>query len=289
MKKSIASQAFLLGLIAAMAVLFALTVENPSQDMILSGAALGLIALSLVLERLFPLHKDWNEGQGDTAGDLAAFALIFGALDSVLKYLSPFLILALLPDMTQAMTAPLWVQVIAATLVIEFGSWLSHWAHHRYPRLWALHAMHHSTERLYTLNNFRFHPLNHVFNHILAFLPPLAFGIAPQALLAYTALSMPVLLLQHSNVRFEFGILNTVFNTNALHRWHHSTAPKEGTKNFGRALILWDQLFGTYYNPAKPTEPASIGLFRTSKAYPKPQNFLRQLAWPFSKSCCAAR
>ncbi|MGH1575647.1 sterol desaturase family protein [Planktotalea sp.] len=287
MTARIASQFFLLGLIAAMALLFILTRGTADQDLLLSGAALGLIGLSLGLERVFPLHPNWNEGQGDTKGDIASFALIFGALDSGLKYLSPFLILALLPDLGAGLAMPLWQQVIAVTLIIELGSWLSHFAHHRYPSLWALHAMHHASERLYTLNNFRFHPLNHVLNHVIAFLPPLALGFNQEALLAYTALSMPILLFQHSNVRFEFGFLNRVFNTNALHRWHHSSAPSEGTKNLGRALVLWDHLFGTYFNPAETNEPRSIGLFQSSKSYPKPRQICRQLIWPFNKSCCA--
>ena len=288
MRARILSQFTLLSLIAAMGVLYWATLANPSQDMLLSGAALALIALSLGMERLFPLHQDWNADQGDTKGDIASFVLVFGALDSVLKFLSPFLVFALLPNMTTGLELPLWQQIILATLIIEFGAWLGHWAHHRYPRLWALHAMHHSTERLYTLNNFRFHPLNQIFTHLIAFVPPLLIGISPTALLGYAALSMPILLLQHSNVRFDFGILDHVFNTNALHRWHHSTAPREGTKNLGRALVIWDQVFGTYYNPTEANEPAQIGLFSGSKAYPRASKFWAQIVWPFNPSCCRA-
>lgn len=289
MTTRLSSQLFLLGLIGLMGVIFTLTRAHPAQEMILSGAALLFIALSLLLERIFPLHDAWNQNQGDISGDIASFVMVFGVLDSLLKFLSPFLILALLPDLGMRLTAPLWQQVIAATLIIELGAWLSHWAHHRYPRLWALHAMHHSAERLYTLNNFRFHPLNHIFTHMLAFVPPLALGIDPLALLAYSALVMPILLFQHSNIRFDFGILNVALNTNAPHRWHHSTAPGEGTKNLGRAVLIWDHLFGTYYNPAPRREPNAVGLFRASRAYPKANRFVAQLLWPFHKDCCAPK
>ena len=52
-----------------------------------------------------------------------------------------------------------------------------------------------------------------------------------------TLAALPVLLLQHSNIRFDFGILNSLFNTNALHRWHHSTNPQEGCQNLGRPKL----------------------------------------------------
>ena len=286
MLNRLVSALFMLSLIAGMALVFTLTRGNDVQDTILSGAAIVLLVLSLGMERFFPLHREWNSDQGDTKGDIASFVLVFGALDSGLKMLAPFLILALLPAQMGSLDAPLWVQVLLATLMIEGGAWLSHWAHHRYPRLWALHAMHHSTERLYTLNNFRFHPLNHILTHALAFVPPLALGISPEALLAYTALTLPILLFQHSNVRFDFGPLNYVFNTNALHRWHHSSAAHEGTKNLGRALVIFDQLFGTYHNPNSVKEPQAIGLFASSKRYPRASQFCAQLLWPFGAHCC---
>lgn len=280
------SQSLLLGLIALMGGVSYAAFGTPMHETLLAGAALALIALSLGLERLFPLHEGWNESRDDTGGDIASFVLIFGLLDSALKWLGPFLVLALLPELQGPLALPFWAELIAVVLLIELGAWASHWAHHRYPRLWALHAMHHSPERLYTLNNFRFHPFNHILNYLIAFLPPLALGLSQEALLTYAALSLPILLLQHSNVRFDFGLLDYLFNTNALHRWHHSAAPGEGTKNLGRALVIWDHVFGTYFNPAAPAEPQEIGLFRSSKNFPAARYFLRQLAWPFSKACC---
>lgn len=278
------SQAFLLGLIAIMVALFAATRSNPSQALILSVAAIVLIALSLIMERLFPLHSDWNEGQGETGGDITSFVLIFGLLDGVLKFLMPFVILMLLPEMQVGLALLFWSEVVLVTLLIEFGAWISHWAHHRYPRLW---AMHHSPERLYTLNNFRFHPLNHIATYLLAFTPPLLLGFNQDALLAYAALTLPIVLFQHSNIRFDFGALNYLFNTNELHRWHHSASPKEGTKNLGRAIVIWDQFFGTFLKPSVQSEPKTIGLFAASRSFPKAQSLCRQLAWPFTKTCCA--
>lgn len=279
------SQALILGAMVAMGAVFVASLGHPMQEVFLSAAALCLIAVSLIAERIAPMHGQWNQDAGDTGGDVASFVMIFGVLDGVLKWVSPFAILALWPEGAPAVSAPLWLQIVAVTLMVELGAWASHWAHHRFRPLWALHAMHHSPTRLYTLNNFRFHPFNHVLTHLLMALPPLALGFAPEALLGYAAIFMPVLIFQHSNIGFDFGGLNGILNTNELHRWHHSDRPSEGTKNLGRALIVWDRVFGTYLNPGRG-EPARLGLFDLGKSYPASNRFLAQLGFPFSGACC---
>ncbi len=283
----IASQFILLAPMAALIAALALLWGRPDLEGILAVAAILLIFFSIALERFWPAQASWSEmPRSELAGDIGSFVLIFGILDSGLKWLTPFLLLAILPSAGN-LSIPLWQQIAIATLWIEFAAWVSHWAHHRYKPLWALHAMHHSTERLYTLNNFRFHPLNHVINHLAMILPLLIVGISSEAVLVYSALALPVLLFQHSNVAFKFGALNRVFNTNDLHRWHHSAKPSEGTKNLGRALVVWDQLFGTYLRPSGSDRPEKIGLFQVSNTYPAASRFWAQLMWPFTKDCCA--
>jgi len=73
----------------------------------------------------------------------------------------------------------------------------------------------------------------------------------------------------------RFGPLSYVFNTPGLHRWHHSIDPAEGDKNYGENLVLWDLLFGTWFNPDR-RPPAAIGVRERM-----PKDFLGQLAAPF--------
>ena len=281
-----ASMSFLLGSMAIMAALLVLLWSHPDREVLLAGGAVVLIISSLILEKLHPFNNDWLQTpRAELAGDIGSFVLIFGIIDSALKWLTPFVVLGFLPQLG-ALSLPPWQQVILVTLWIEFAGWASHWAHHKFKPLWALHAMHHSTEHLYTLNNFRFHPFNHIINHLAMIMPPLLVGFSADAILIYTALSLPVLLLQHSNVAFDFGFFNRIFNTNDLHRWHHSTDPQEGVSNLGRSLVLWDQLFGTYLRPTAKGQPAGIGLFTISRSFPAPTRFFAQLAWPFSRECC---
>jgi sterol desaturase/sphingolipid hydroxylase (fatty acid hydroxylase superfamily) len=62
-----------------------------------------------------------------------------------------------------------------------------------------------------------------------------------------------------------------------LHRWHHSRDLREGNKNYGENLMIWDHIFRTWINPDR-RPPANIGI-----AEDMPAGFLQQLAWPFKK------
>jgi sterol desaturase/sphingolipid hydroxylase (fatty acid hydroxylase superfamily) len=280
------SMTVLLGPMAVLAGLLFLLWDHSARELLVSLGAVVFIAASLLLERFWP-HRRTGDGvpRSEIAGDIGSFVLVFGLMDSALKWLTPFLVVALFP-VAGLSGVNLGLQTLLVALWIEFAAWGSHWAHHRFKSLWALHAMHHSTEHLYTLNNFRFHPLNHAINHFAMLLPPLLLGTAPEAILIYSALALPVLLLQHSNVAFDFGPLNRVLNTNDLHRWHHSADPSEGTKNLGRATVIWDHVFGTYLRPDTGTGPKRIGLFQISRNFPDATRFWAQLLWPFSKRCC---
>lgn len=284
------SQALLLGLTGLMGVIFAITFNLPNQEMFISIMAVILIVLSLLLERIKPFETHWNNSQKDTAADITSMVVIFGILDPLLKWATPFMLVFLLVLFTDGahygISLPIWAEIILVTLLIELGAYISHRLHHHVNWLWSLHAMHHSTKRLYTLNNFRFHPFNHILNYIMAIAPAVLLGFSPEAILAYTALSLPVLLLQHSNVNFRFGWLSYIFNTNEVHRWHHSTLLSEGNRNFGRALVVWDLVFGTYYLPSDKRQPVKIGLFGDGGLFPPPSKYLAQIAYPFSSDCC---
>ncbi|MEX0970891.1 MAG: sterol desaturase family protein [Paracoccaceae bacterium] len=280
------SQLLILGLITTMATLFTLTRDVQGQEAILAGAMFALLALSFLLEHLRPFNRDWNASTGDLGGDVISAGIIIGVLEPALKWGTPFVILALVsPPVSPLM--PLWAEVIIVTLLIELGAYVSHRLHHSVKGLWALHAVHHSPTRLYTLNNFRFSPLNHIINHAFMIVPVLALGFSAESVLAYTAISAPLLLLQHTNFSFQFGGLNLVFNTNQLHRWHHSATASEGNFNLGRSLIIWDRVFGTYYNPQDRAAPARLGLFSASRSFPAVSRFGAQLVYPFTKACCA--
>jgi hypothetical protein len=61
----------------------------------------------------------------------------------------------------------------------------------------------------------------------------------------------------------------------------------EGDTNFGSALVLWDQVFGTFRYPSADAEPARIALYAPI-TYPAGQTFVNQVFSMFRPSCCQA-
>jgi sterol desaturase/sphingolipid hydroxylase (fatty acid hydroxylase superfamily) len=74
------------------------------------------------------------------------------------------------------------------------------------------------------------------------------------------------------------GLFDLVFSTPRLHRWHHSKDLREGNTNYGENIVLFDQIFGTYFNPDRPSS-TDIGI----KGQIAP-SFVGQLTQPFTKN-----
>ena len=272
-------------------------------ELVVLLASLGVLALGAVLERLMPYRREWNQPVGDTRTDLASAAVLLALVDPLLKALLPVLVVLAWPRAAATPPAPgfgselgFFTQVLAALLWLEAAKYASHRWHHRSRALWWLHALHHSSQRLYTLNNFRFHPLNHAINQLVSIGPLLVLGVPADVLLACLAMTQPVLMLQHANVDLRSGWLNRVLSSNEVHRWHHSSRPAEANCNFGSALLLFDHLFGTYRAAGSCTDananananaaPATPGLFGNGANYPATAGYFRQLGSMFSPACC---
>ena len=106
---------------------------------------------------------------------------------------------------------------------------------------------------------------------------PLLFlaGAPSEIFIWVTSITAFIGMLTHCNIEMRFGPLNYIFNTPAVHRWHHSRNPAEGNSNYGENLMIYDLLFNTFYYP-KRRPPADIGIDG-----PMPTHFLGQLAQPF--------
>lgn len=264
---------------------------NPELAIVAPAAV--ILALAMLLERHVPFQPAWNHARGDAATDWASMAALLAVVEPVLKWGSPLLVAMIYAGLGMQgglfpTDLPFALQVVIAALVAEFGFYWAHRLHHSRPALWWLHALHHGSERLYSVNNFRLHPLNYALNHGFGMLPLLAIGTPADVLYGYLALSYPVLMLQHANLPLRSGWLNYVFSTNEVHRWHHSAAGGEGDSNFGRTLVLWDIVFGTFrYQPHGANLPRAIGLYAGS-AYPAHASYWRQVWSMCLPGCCKA-
>ncbi len=236
----------------------------------------------LAAQRLMPYERRWGASPKHYALDLLHMlstglttegwrALTLGALLWGAGQLSTLVGASLWPGWL-----PWWGQFALAMLIGDFGAYWVHRSCHRYDLGWRVHAMHHSSDKLYVFSGGR----NHPFNAILAYgsqLLPLTLLGAPVEVLALVSVFTGVNgMLQHANIDLRHGVLNHVFATADLHRWHHATRREDSDTNFGSNLIVWDKVFGTRHLPAD-REIRDVGL----PDLDLPENFLHHLASPF--------
>ena len=250
---------------------------------------IGLVALlgvaiiaTFVAERIAFYEPQWNQAQGDRARDIIHAAVNEG---------STIFAVALLPIISAFGIGanlwphewPLWMQLLTAILIADFGITLAHYASHRISWLWRLHAVHHSVRRLYGFNGLMKHPLHQTIELTAGTLPLILLSI-PMDVAALLALAVAVqLLLQHTNADIRVGPLVYVWAVATGHRLHHRASETEGDVNFGLFTLIWDHLLGTFRHPGELVCKDEIGL-AGRLAYP--ETYSGQLIEPFRKTKC---
>ena len=234
-----------------------------------AAVVMGLIfvlALSLMwLERWMPHREAWLRPLAELQVDVAHMvntgisteifrALTFGGLLIVATWLTARLGMNLWPQ-----EAPASVQLGLALLIGDFGAYWVHRTAHEGTLIWKVHAMHHSSERLHTLSSGRNHPGNAILAYGSQVVPLILLGANTEVLATLSAFTAVHGMLQHCNADLRHGVLNHVFATADLHRWHHSTDFDESNTNFGSNLAIWDKVFGTWSLPHR-NGPARVGL-----------------------------
>lgn len=250
------------------------------------GSYLFLAISIYVLEKKFPHEENWNEDDGQIFPDLAHTFFTKGIVQLILILLSNYKIIEKAQSMGLSIwdsSMPLQLQVILGLIISEFGLYWSHRWSHENPLLWRAHVVHHSVERLWFLNTGRFHVFNTLFSIALSLPLMIIIGVPTKVIMYCSAITAYFGLLTHCNISMEFKFLNYLFNTPGLHRWHHSMEIHEdgfheGHNNYGENLMVWDIVFGTFYNP-KRRPPIEIGVDEYI-----PKTFLGQLWVPFRKA-----
>lgn len=241
---------------------------------------LTLAVVLFVLEKVRPHEDEWSHSDGQAGPDLAHTLFNKIAVQVTIVSLTNFGIsegMGERPANGIWPTAwPVFFQVVLALVVAEFGLYWAHRLAHEWMPLWRFHAVHHSSKKLWFFNTGRFHFVDTIKSMIFA-TPFLLLAGAPGEIFIWgSAITAYIGILTHCNVRMKFGWLNYVFNTPGLHRWHHSMDLREGNKNYGENLVLWDLLFGTYFDEANRRPPQRIGIREAM-----PAGFFGQLVAPF--------
>ena len=154
-------------------------------------------------------------------------------------------------------------------LLSDFLRFIQHVLMHKF--VWRLHKVHHSAQLLTPLTLYRTHPLEalisfsrNTLTHALTITFMVLFlknqvnvvdflGVNILGFIFNSALSN----LRHSPLPISFGVLEYLFISPRMHQIHHSNNPIHFNKNYGVALSLWDQLFGSFYRP-KENESQTI-------------------------------
>ena len=134
----------------------------------------GLIAISLfvwVLEMLFP----WRKSQSIFRKDfwLDGFYMFFNFFIFSIVISGFYKILQLgfgdlgITDKSLALIDPsgwpLWLQLLAFFIVLDFVQWFTHVLLHKFPFLWKFHKVHHSVKEMGFAAHLRYHWMENVF------------------------------------------------------------------------------------------------------------------------------
>ncbi len=244
---------------------------------------LGLaVATSFLAESFLPYEPTWNCDHGDRVRDALHF--VVNESSNALSLLSIPLVAGLIPwTGIWPHDLPLFLQLIIAIVVADFGITTAHYYSHRWQWLWRFHAVHHSVERLYGFNGLMKHPLHQSVEALAGISPLLLVGM-PIDVGVLLALAIAIqLLLQHSNVDIRIGSLRRWLALAPIHRFHHQKEAGIGDVNFGLFTTLWDRyVFDTAIDDAsRRFKPGEFGI----GAYPDyPHTYLQQIIEPFRSS-----
>jgi sterol desaturase/sphingolipid hydroxylase (fatty acid hydroxylase superfamily) len=259
-------------------------VAGSSAYLSLDYFVLSLLAMALMfvpLELFFPKNAEQTKFHPEWKTDLAYFAIGHLFVQGV-AVMSQKPIWALfgstsLENLQEAVVSlPFVVQVFLALLAADLFQYGMHRLFHRAPYLWRFHAVHHSTRIMDWLAGSRLHLIDVIATRMMVYLPLYVLGFDQVVLLTYVAVVANQAVLNHTNTRLPFGVLERLFVTPRIHHWHHSTLKQAHDKNFAVHFPWIDKLFGTYYAPAGEW-PEAVGLNEASF----PKGYLRQFAYPF--------
>jgi sterol desaturase/sphingolipid hydroxylase (fatty acid hydroxylase superfamily) len=179
---------------------------------------------------------------------------------------------------------PVWLQVFIVILLVSLFRYCMHRLQHTVPFLWELHSYHHRVTDLQATNTLVSHPIDYALRNVVIFLVLGVIGFNPFALLIAIPATNISGTFSHCGGDVKGGILNYLFVTPEVHRWHHCAKVPEGygySCNYGVEFSFWDIIFGTFYLPQKNgvvEQPERIGY--PGGGLPDERNYLKLLLFP---------
>jgi sterol desaturase/sphingolipid hydroxylase (fatty acid hydroxylase superfamily) len=215
------------------------------------GLVAGTFLALALLERRWPLRRSVEPKLQRTGRNLA-----IAALGSVAVQVAEMPIVSRVAaaverrrwGLLKRLRLPLWLEVAAAVLLMDYTLYVWHVLTHRVPALWRFHAVHHIDLDLDASTAVRFH-----FGELTLSTPwrvaqVVVIGTPPLALSIWQTGLLMSILFHHSNVELPLWLerrVGRVFVTPRMHGIHHSQVRDETDSNWSSGLTLWDWLHGT--------------------------------------------
>jgi sterol desaturase/sphingolipid hydroxylase (fatty acid hydroxylase superfamily) len=178
---------------------------------------------------------------------------------------------------------PFWLQIVVILLSVSFFRYWIHRAQHTNAVLWELHSYHHRTTDLRATNGFVSNPVDFALRNVVIFLVLGVIGFDPMAILLAVTVTTVTAEFSHCGGDVKGGLLNYLFVTPEVHRWHHSANVPDGygySCNYGVEFSFWDTLFGTFYLPRKNGEVVQPERIGHPGGLPDERNYLKLLLVP---------
>ena len=260
-------------------------VEGPYPiEYVSNGLYITMIFIVLGLEFWIPFTRTWGDIRKASRADVIYF-LLAAPLDG----LQMFLLIGLLSQTAQyhhfitvfdvwPNEAHILLQLLLATLIVDFFKyWYHRWTHEVH-FLWRFHSIHHSLDRLEMLRASYFSPFDIFLTVAIGTLAMLMVGAGYEIIVFHNVYAGITGLLNHSNADFKCGFFDLFLNSPGHHRAHHSVGLPGSQSNYGSFFNFVDRLFGTRYLPEDQSSFDPLGL---DDSYDMPDNVLAHLAVPF--------
>jgi diguanylate cyclase (GGDEF)-like protein/PAS domain S-box-containing protein len=181
---------------------------------------------------------------------------------------------------------PLWLEVVAVFVILDFAIYLQHAMFHVMPVMWRFHRVHHTDLDFDVTTGVRFHPVEILLSVLIKIALIVTWGAPVLAVILFEIVLNYMSMFTHCNIRMNEKaerVLRWFIVTPDMHRVHHSIQENETNSNFAFNISVWDRVFGTYKaEPEAGQLGMTIGLtqFRETKW----QNYIGIMSTPFSNN-----
>ena len=234
------------------------------------GTFFGLFALFAIVEAKAPRRPRTQPRKTRWTTNLAIIVIDSLTL-RLMSVLMPLLAVGAARDaaaqgwgLFNVIALPIWVEVVAAMVILDLAIWAQHLVFHKVPVLWRLHRVHHADRDFDVTTALRFHPVEIAASMIIKVGMVYLLGAPALGVVLFEVILNGSAMFNHANMRLPLGLdrwLRLVLVTPDMHRVHHSVHRDETDSNYGFCLSVWDRMFKTYTDqPRDGHDDMVIGL-----------------------------